>query len=85
MKKFLAIPAVLLMTSAAFAGGHIPAPPVAPSVSGSFNHTTNTTNVNKASISQSITGAYTASGKNSAAGGNTQVGVITQQSPIGGF
>lgn len=83
MKKLLIVPALFLMTSASYAGGFNHVPSSAPSVSGSFNRTTttNTTNTNNASIKQSI-GASIAS-RGGTAGGNTQIGVITQQSPIG--
>jgi len=43
--------------------------------------TSKTTNTNNASIKQSIGGSYASRG--GVAGGNTQIGVITQQSPIG--
>jgi len=80
MKKLLLIPAFVLVSSAAFANSWSHS---APSVS--VGHSFNTTNTNKATINQAMNGANTSSGKHSAAGGNTQIGVITQQSPIGGF
>jgi hypothetical protein len=83
MKKLLIVPALFLMTSASYAGGFSNIPSSAPSVSGSFNRTmtSKTTNTNNASIKQSIGGSYASRG--GVAGGNTQIGVITQQSPLG--
>ena len=83
MKKLLLIPAFVLISSASYANslnyGHS-----APSVS--VGHSFNTTNVNKAILIQNANGGTsTSNGAGSSAGGISQVGVITQQSPIGGF